>query len=150
MEYSKKIDIISFQAGMINCFVEMVACGVKRLALSPPVDPANYEIIGKISDEVVKGFGIKSYLEKSLLITDIQSAEFTRGKWSILYFADQDVLKEYLELKEKKSDLAAKGELDSEAMREITKAFGRLLSYPEEIIEEKINQENPPEPFSLV
>jgi hypothetical protein len=29
------IDPLSFSLGMINCFVEMVACGVKRLALSP-------------------------------------------------------------------------------------------------------------------
>lgn len=37
MEESKSletIDRVSFEIGMINCFVEMVACGVKRLALT--------------------------------------------------------------------------------------------------------------------
>jgi hypothetical protein len=28
-----KIDAFSYKVGMINCFVEMVACGVKKLAI---------------------------------------------------------------------------------------------------------------------
>ena len=82
MEKSEiQIDRISFQLGMINCFVEMVACGVKKLAISPPVSPDDYKIVGNASEKIVRGFGIKSYIEKSLLITDLQPAEFTKGKW---------------------------------------------------------------------
>ena len=29
----------------------------------------------------VEGSGIRSYLETSLLVTDLQSPDFTRGKW---------------------------------------------------------------------
>ena len=65
------IDRFSFQLGMINCFSEMVSCGVKKLALSPPLSPQDYNRIKKFSDDIVKGFGIQSYLEKSLLITDL-------------------------------------------------------------------------------
>ena len=94
-----EIDALSFQLGMINCFVEMVACGVKRLALSPPLSPEDYARLEKASEEIVQGFGVKSYLEKSLLITDLQSEDFTRGKWSILYYKRDDTLDAYSRLK---------------------------------------------------
>ena len=41
----KEIDPRSFQLGMINCFAEMVAAGVKRLAISPPLAPEEYKEI---------------------------------------------------------------------------------------------------------
>jgi len=145
-----KIDRISFQLGMINCFVEMVACGVKKLALSPPISPHEYKLIGKASEETVKGFGIKSYLEKSLLITDLQPAEFTRGKWSILYYENDDVLNTYLALKKRKRELEQSDRYDVKVRKEISQEFGRLLSYPEEKIVEKISQESPLMPFMLV
>jgi len=134
-----KIDRISFQLGMINCFVEMVACGVKRLALSPPVTPEDYEKIRQASEDIVNGFGIQSYLEKSLLITDLQSEDFTKGKWSILYYEREDVLEEYLGLKKKKKQLEQSGQYNEDSRAEVSRAFMRLLSYPEEKIEEKLS-----------
>jgi hypothetical protein len=59
------IDRLSFQLGMINCFAEMVAVGVKRLAISPPLSPEDYEAIREVSDSIVEGSGILSYLETS-------------------------------------------------------------------------------------
>ena len=145
-----KIDRISFQLGMINCFVEMVACGVKKLALSPPVSPEDYEKIKDSSEKIVKGFGIKFYLEKSLMVTGLQSAEFTRGKWSILYYDDDEVLNRYLSLKEKKQELEKLNKYDKKAEEEISRAFMRLLSYPEEKIEEKLSKKTPDSPFMLI
>ncbi len=145
-----KIDIVSFELGMINCFIEMVACGVKKLALSPPILPENHEEIKEYSDKMVEGFGIKSYLEKELLITDIQSEEFTRGKWNILYYDTDDVIEEYLNLKRKKEELEKIQEYKGEARKDISRKFGKLLSYPEKKIEEKISKTEPPTPFTLV
>ena len=144
-----EIDRISFQSGMINCFVEMVACGVKKLALSPPLTPDDYEKIRQNSDEIVEGFGIKSYLEKSLLITDLQSEDFTRGKWSILYYEHDDVLVEYMDLKRKKEELVKTGQYDEITRKDVSREFMRLLSYPEEKIEEKLSG-NAPDPFVLI
>ena len=137
-----KIDRNSFQLGMINCFVEMVACSVKRLALSPPVTPEDYEKIRQASEDIVSGFGVQSYLEKSLLITDLQSADFTKGKWSILYYERDDVLEEYLDLKKKKEQLEHTGQYNEDSRKEISVAFMRLLSYPEDKIEEKLSSES--------
>ena len=145
-----KIDRISFQLGMINCFVEMVACGVKKLALSPPLSPEDYKKIEKASNEIVYGFDIQSYLEKSLLVTDLQSEDFTRGKWSVLYFRDNDVLETYLQLKKKKKELEESGRYDRAARKEISRQFMRLLSYPDDVIEEKLSQTHPVSPFMLI
>lgn len=151
MEKSKiKVDRVSFQLGMINCFVEMVACGVKKLAISPPVSPSDYALIGKASEEIVRGFGIKSYLEKSLLVTDLQPAEFTKGKWAILYYDDDGILEDYLALKESQQQLEQAGQYDEKARKTISFEFGRLLSYPREKIDERLSLESPPTPFMLV
>jgi hypothetical protein len=144
-----KIDRISFQLGMINCFAEMVACGVKRLALSPPLTPEDYRRLKGSSEDIVRGFGIKSYTEKSLLVTDLQSEDFTRGKWSILYFKDDGALEAYFDLKKKRKRLARDGVYDLEARRSVSKAFMKLLSYPDDVIEEKLSQERPKDPFIL-
>jgi hypothetical protein len=145
-----KIDRISFQLGMINCFVEMVACGVKKLALSPPLLPGEYQKIQQASEEIVKGFNIQSYLEKSLMVTDLQTPDFTKGKWSVLYFKSNDVLESYLELKKKKKELETAGKYDKAAGKEISREFMRLLSYTEDVIEEKLSKTRPKSPFMLI
>jgi hypothetical protein len=48
---------LSFQLGMINCFAEMVAVGVKRLAISPPLLPEDYEGIREASEAIVRDPG---------------------------------------------------------------------------------------------
>lgn len=133
-----KIDEFSFQLGMINCFVEMIACGVKKMAISPPLSPAHYEQIAPYSDEIVAGFGIKSYLEKSLMITMLQSSEFTTHKYSILYYKDEEYLDTYLKLKERQAKLIELHQYDNDAQKEISIAFMQLLSYPSDVIESKL------------
>ena len=91
----KKLDRISFELGMINCFVEMVACGVKKMAISPPLAPEDYHLVKPLSEKMIQAFGIKSHLDKSLLITDLQTEDFTKGKWAILYYNDDRILEAY-------------------------------------------------------
>ena len=144
-----KIDRISFQLGMINCFVEMVACGVKRLALSPPLSPEDYKKIKNASEKIVAAFDIKSYLETSLVVTDLQPATFTKDKWSILYYQEDSVLEEYLALKERKERLENLGGYSADIRKDTSKALGRLLSYPDSKIESKIDG-TAPSPFMLI
>jgi hypothetical protein len=143
------IDHRSFQLGMINCFAEMVAAGVKRLALSPPLTPEEYEALKEASDAIVEGSGIRSWLEKSLLVTHLQSPEFTRGKWSILYFKDQETLDSYLALKERKARGEAEGSLNEKDNQEISRRFMQLLSYRDDVIEEKIRGGGASDPYML-
>jgi hypothetical protein len=132
---------------MINCFAEMVAVGVKRLAISPPLLPEDYEAIREASEAMVEGSGIRSWLETSLLVTYLQSPEFTRGKWSVLYYKDPTVLDAYLELKERKASLEGAGRYHEGAAREVSREFMRLLSYPEEVIEAKLEAGGKDDPF---
>jgi len=143
------IDPFSFQLGMINCFVEMVACGVKQLAVSPPLSPSQYDALAPYSDQIVKGFGIASYLEKALMVTMLQSPEFTRNKCSILYYKNETTLTAYLELKERQTRLTALGGYDANAQKEISVAFMKLLSYPNDVIESKLSGTHP-DPFILI
>lgn len=144
------VDRLSFQMGMINCFVEMVACGVKKLALSPPLKPEDYQAIRSASESMVKGFGIRSYLEKSLMITSLQSEEFTRNKWSILYYKDEKILETYLGLKNRQQELVDRGIYDEAAKQDISRQFMQLLSYPDDVIEDKLRQTKSGQPFMLV
>jgi hypothetical protein len=144
-----KIDRISFVMGMINCFVEMVANGVKKLALSPPINPEDHNIICSLAEKIVTGFSINSYLEKSLLITDLQTEDFTKEKWSILYYDKDEVLDKYFELKKKKQMLQDSGKYDKKARQNLSAEFMRLLSYPEEKINKILARENPESPYML-
>lgn len=144
------VDRLSFQLGMINCFVEMIACGVKKLALSPPLKPEDYQAIRSASESMVKGFGIRSYLEKKLMITYLQSEEFTRNKWSVLYYKDEKILETYLELKNRQQELMDRGIYDEAAKQVISRQFMQLLSYPEDVIENKLRQTKSEQPFILV
>ena len=143
------IDRFSYQLGMINCFVEMVACGVKKMAISPPLSKEDYEKAAPYSQQIVKGFGIQSYLEKSLLLTDLQSPDFTCGKYSILYYKRDDVIEKYFNLKNRKAQWEKDGLYDSEKRREVSITFMRLLSYPDDVIQEKLDGKES-DPFMLI
>ena len=146
----KKVDRISFELGMINCFVEMVACGVKKMAISPPLTPEDYQLIEPLSDKMVRAFGIKSQQEKSLLITDLQTEDFTRGKWAILYYRDDSILEAYFRLKQRKQELENRGQYDEANRKDVSREFMRLLSYPEDVITAKLAQKTPESPFILI
>ncbi len=145
-----EIDRISFQLGMINCFAEMVACGVKKLALSPPLKPEDYELLREASERIVEGFGIRSYIEKSLMVTGLQSEDFTRGKWSVLYYDDDAVLRRYLDLKAQQLQMREAGRYDGAAQERVSREFMRLLSYPEEKIDQKLAGDKTSSPFMLI
>ena len=144
-----EIDTYSFQLGMINCFVEMVACGVKTMAISPPLTPDEYSRIEAASDKIVREFGMHSHLEKSLLITDLQSESFTRNKWAVLYFRDGATLDAYLALKTRQSELIESGKYDEQARKAVSRDFMQLLSYPDDVIETKLSQDTPSDPFVM-
>ena len=118
------IDPFSFQLGMINCFAEMVACGVKQLAISPPLSPSEHDALESYSEQIVKGFGIASYLENSLMDTLLQSPAFTLNKCSILYYKTETTLAAYLDLKERQARLIASDGYDTDAQKAISAAFG--------------------------
>jgi len=144
------VDVRSFHLGMINAFAEMVAVGLKPLAISPPLTPEEYEAVRADSEKIVKGSGILSFLETSLLVTDLQSPEFTEGKWSILYYKEEETLDAYRSLKDRKRMLEERGPVPPGDLREISKEFMRLLGYPGETIERKLAVGGTEDPYMLL
>ncbi len=135
-----EIDKRSFRLGVIYCFAEMVSVGVKKLALSPPLLPEEYEEILDGSDKIVLDFKIKSCLDKSFLVTDLFSEELTKDKWVILYFNEDDVLEIYNSLINRKHELLKADKYTGNERREIAVEFGKLLCYPERKIEEMLSK----------
>ncbi|MHC4660865.1 MAG: hypothetical protein ACYS8W_04190 [Planctomycetota bacterium] len=134
----KPINKRSFRLGIIYCFCEMVEMGVKKLALSSPLQPKEYEELKTGSEKIAADFGVKSWLEKEFLVTDLFTEEITKNKWVILYYKSEDVLQEYLDMKQKKQELIDAGNYAGEARKSVAAEFGRLLSYPESNIEEML------------
>jgi len=132
------IDTFSFQLGMINCFIEMVACGVKRLALSPPLTKKEFQAVKPLSDRLVKEFNIFSYRETSLIKTHLQSDSFTKNKSVILYYKSEHVLEQYISLKEKTERLIREDTYNPDEKISVTREFLTLLSYPDDVIHEKL------------
>ncbi len=143
------IDRISSQIGMINCFVEMIACGVKPLAISPPVEPCDLPVLEEASRIISEGFQTKYYVVDKLIVTDIQSEDFVKGKRSILYYADEAVLDAYFALEKQIEALEASNAYTGAIRREISIEFGKLLGYPERIILKKVDAEKRIDPFVL-
>lgn len=114
-----KIDEISFQLGMVCAFCEMVQQGVKRLALSPPVEQENIEIIFAEAAGIAESFGVFCYRDDEFLATDLADRAALLGKTVILFYKDERVLKEYIALKSQ-----------NPAQTEATQRLCELLSYP--------------------
>ncbi len=146
---SYPLDRISYEIGMINCFIEMVACGVKPLAISPPIEPENLPVLEEVSRELSEGFGTKYYVDLEMMITDIQSADFTRGKHSIFYYKDDAVIRRYKELKEQVAALTAEGRYSGPVRRKISVEFGEMLGYLESVIHEKVDGDRRIDPVTL-
>ena len=128
-------DRASFRLGLTYCFCEMIHFGVKRLALSAPLDPpADYENIQAGSAAIADYFGVKTFLEKDFLVTDLFSAELTDGK-HVLLVCHPATFDEYEALKSEMRALEESGEYDAAARERIARRFGELLSYSDEKID---------------
>ena len=149
MAISYSLDPLSYKIGMIICFIEMVACGVKPLAISPPVEKDELAVLEQASRELSEGFGTCYETVESLMVTDIQSAEFTKGKQSILYYKNPEVINQYHSLARRANELERANAYAGPVRREISYEFGRLLGYPEEVIRQKVDSSNRTDPVML-
>jgi len=134
----ENIDRKSFELGIIDAFSEVVARGVKKLALSSPLEPEMYESLKDDAGEIVRHNGIKSRLEKSLVETDMFAHDIARGKCVIMLYKDDAVLDEYFRIVKEKEGLVERDACVGEERKRIARDFGRLLSYPDNVIERMI------------
>ena len=130
-------DVMSFMAGTNLAFSEAVGLGVKKLALSSPYSDEQLGVMMKVTEYSSERFGTVYLPESNLLESKLFPRDIARGKTVVLIAHDQSVLDEYASLKELKRKSDAKGNPEDMEL-EITKRFGRLLSYDEAAIERLI------------
>lgn len=104
----------SFILGMIVAFCECVAGGCKRMALSPPLLPGEYEQVGQEACSIIEKHGLIHYHERNG-----EMPEPDRWEW-IVVAARPETLDAYLALRERGLSPA----------RSLA-PFSRLLSYDE-------------------
>lgn len=132
------VDQYSFRLGAAAAFSEMVSFGNKKLALSSAVSPEEMAQLKVGYDRVISEQGALYTLEPELIVTDLFPANIARGKQVLLIYKNPSTLEGYLALKNDKEALVVSGDYTGEARKEIALRFGRMLSYPDSTIEEKI------------
>ena len=133
-----EIDSYSFQCGVIDCFNEMVAAGVKSLALSRPATGEERDALIDFAHESCRRYGTKLYPEDQPLITDLFPLSLNQGKFNILFYRDDHVIEEYIRHKERKENMVASRAYFGGNRSRTAWEYGRLLSYPEEVIQRLI------------
>jgi hypothetical protein len=125
------------RVGSFAAFAEMVRMGVKTLALSAPMLPEEMDLFMTDAVRIAEEERVDIYREPELLLTDLFPAEITAGKHVLLIYRGA-TLEEYLSLKSEKAALERAGNYSGNRREEIAWKFGRLLSYPDPIIAERL------------
>ncbi|MFN0181503.1 MAG: VOC family protein [Gemmatimonadales bacterium] len=122
-------DSMAYALGTIGGFAELVNSGVKQLALSEVLSPAEMDRLLPEAERVAARNGVKLYREPSLLVTDLFPADVAKGK-DVLLIYQGTTKDEYLALKADALALAKAGQDTGRAREAIARRFGRMLSYP--------------------
>jgi hypothetical protein len=136
-----KIDQRSYNLGVMGGFAEVVKLGVKQLALSEVMSPEEMDDIMDDALVVAKRNAVEMWRETDFLVTDLYPADVAEDKHVLLIYKG-DTLDQYLAIKADKATLVAAGEYEGEAREEIARRFGRLLSYPESVIDDLLERQS--------
>ena len=84
-EKEQPIDNYSYQCGVMDCFCEMVASGLKKLAMSHPCDTkAERDSYLPQVKKLCEKYGILYHPQDEALITDLFPAEANQDKYNYL------------------------------------------------------------------
>lgn len=119
----------AYELGTIGGFAELVHSGVKTLALSEVLPPAEMTAMMPEAEKVAARNDVKLYRESRLLVTDLFPADVARDK-DVLLIYQGGTLDQYLALKAEAEALDKAGQYTGKAREAIARRFGRLLSYP--------------------
>lgn len=139
-QYTQPVDARSYNLGIIGGFAEVVRLGVKELALSEVMTPAEMDDILPDARIVAQRNGVELYRERDFLVTDLFPADVAAGREVLLIYTG-DTLEKYLAIKADKQALVDAGAYRGDARREIARRFGRLLSYPDERIDAMLDED---------
>ena len=130
-----KVDKFSYHLGAADCFCEMVRAGVKHIALSHPCDSKEErDSFLPEFDKLCKKYSVLYYIENDAFLTDLFPLSLNQGKYNVIFYQDEAVLKEYLGLKAEKEKAIAAGNYD-DCRKDIARRYGKLLSYTDKGIQ---------------
>ena len=130
-----KLDPLSYALGNFSTFAEIVDIGLKKMALSQALPPGEMDRLEREVRATADEWNVEIYRESDFLVTDLFPESATAGK-DVLIIYRGDTLDEYMALKDRKAALVASGEYEGAARTEVARAMGKLLSYPDEKIEQ--------------
>lgn len=130
----------AYALGTIGGFGELVNSGVKKLALSEVLTPAEMDLLLPEAEKVAARNKVQLYREKSLLVTDLFPHDVAAGK-EVLLIYQGSTLEEYLALKRDAAALQQAGQLNPSARVAIARRFGRMLSYPTWRVNELLSEQ---------
>ncbi|MEN2281784.1 VOC family protein [Algoriphagus sp. SE2] len=118
------------ESGSFEAFSEMVQAGVKPIALSPPMSSAELELFLPEAKRLTEKYEIEVFREPSLIGTDLFDSSAVEGKEVLILYKEEN-LEAYELLKNEAKELDSKGAYSGAKKEVISRAFGRLLGYPE-------------------
>lgn len=136
---NNKIDDYSYNLGVVGGFSELVNSGVKQLALSPTLTPAAMDAFMIDAEAAASKYNVSIYRESDLIVTDLFPADIAKG-FDVLLLFQGTTLNEYLALKADKAKLEKDGIYTKEAKFELSRRFGRMLSYSPRKINKLISE----------
>jgi len=132
------VDRRSFVLGAAYAFVEMVAAGVKPLALSLPLHPGELSSLLPALQGIAAHYRVSAEVDEDFLVTPLFDPEFTRGRVVVL-LAREAVLERYHALKATRAQAAADGSL-AQAEEGLARGLGELLGYSAEAVDGLLRQ----------
>lgn len=145
LAHESGIDERSYQLGIMGGFSEVVRLGVKTLALSEVMTPEEMDNVLEDAAVIAERNKVEMWRETDFLVTDLYPADVAEGKHVLLIYTG-DTLDRYLQIKADKAALVETGQYEGDARKEIARRFGRLLSYPESVIDDLLGQDTRVEP----
>jgi len=140
-ENSSSIDQRSYNLGIMGGFAEVVHLGVKKLALSEVMTPAEMDDVMADAQIIAERNEVLIWRETDFLVTDLYPADVALGKHVLLIYTG-DTLEQYQRLKADKEQLVTNDEYHGQARENIARRFGRLLSYPETVIDDLLEKQS--------
>ena len=134
-----KTDKFSYNLGVIGAFSELVNSGTKQLALSATLTSEEMDAFIGEAYEVASKHNVSIYRESDLIVTNLFPADIAKDLDVLLLFQGT-TLDEYHALKAEIENLESEGTYNLEAQIEISRRFGRMLSYSPRKINTLISQ----------
>ncbi|MFA5585702.1 MAG: hypothetical protein WDA02_04055 [Saccharofermentanales bacterium] len=113
------LDAVSYYSGAIEAFCELIAGGLKPMALSAPLDEPLAAQVGVLARRSAAKYGLHFLEEKNFPRTDLTPADSVKGKTIFIFCRDKSVLDAYQSLK-----------IRARAGENVSGGLRRLLGYP--------------------